>query len=116
MKKSIKIVATLLLAIMLISTVSTVCLADKVGDVDIPTGSDKLSQDMKTKIGNVITTLRNLSLIIAVVVLVILGIKYMMGSVEEKSEYKKSFVPLVVGIVVVVAAVQIADFIYNFVA
>ena len=115
MKKSIKIISVLLIVIML-ATITTTCFAGTVGDVTIPEGTDKMTTDMKTKIGNVIKTLRNLSLIIAVAVLVILGIKYMLGSVEEKAEYKKSFIPLIVGIVVVVAAVQIANFIYQFVA
>ena len=43
----------------------------------------------------------------------VLGVKYMLGSVEEKAEYKKSFVPLIVGIVLVVAATAIASFIFN---
>ena len=113
MKKSVKIISTLLMIAMII-TISTSVFADKVGDVEIPSGSDQLQgTEVRTKIGNAITTLRNLSLILAVIVLIILGIKYMMGSVEEKAEYKKSFIPLVVGIIVVVAAVQIAQFIYN---
>ena len=44
----------------------------------------------------------------------ILGIKYMMGSVEEKADYKKSLVPLIVGIIVVMAATQIMTMIFGF--
>ena len=33
----------------------------------------------------------------------------MMGSIEEKAEYKKTMIPLVIGIVLVVAAVWIVD-------
>ena len=115
MKKSVKMISTLLMIAMIICTVSTTCLAaNTVGNVVIPEGNDVLNgTDVHDKIGNIITTLRNIALILAVVVLIILGIKYMMGSVEEKAEYKKSFIPLIVGIIVVVAAVQIAAFIYN---
>ena len=42
-----------------------------------------------------------------------LGIKYMLGSVEEKAEYKKSFMPLIVGVVVVTLALQIAAMIFS---
>lgn len=42
-----------------------------------------------------------------------LGVKYMLGSVEEKAEYKKSFVPLIVGAVVVMAATQIATMLFS---
>lgn len=51
--------------------------------------------------------------ILAVLVLVILGIKYMMGSTDEKAEYKKSMLPYVIGSVLVFAASSIASVIYN---
>lgn len=51
--------------------------------------------------------------ILAVLVLVILGIKYMMGSTDEKAEYKKSMLPYVIGAVLVFAASSIASVIYN---
>ena len=37
----------------------------------------------------------------------------MMGSVEEKAEYKKSFIPLVVGILVIMAATSIATLLFS---
>lgn len=37
----------------------------------------------------------------------------MLGSVEEKAEYKKSFIPLIVGAIVVVAATSIASLIFS---
>lgn len=37
----------------------------------------------------------------------------MLGSVEEKADYKKSFIPLIIGIILVVAAASIATFIFN---
>ena len=51
--------------------------------------------------------------ILAVLVLVILGIKYMMGSTDEKAEYKKSMLPYIIGAVLVFAASSIASVIYN---
>lgn len=49
----------------------------------------------------------------AVLILVVLGIKYMMGSTDEKAEYKKSMLPYVIGAVLVFAASAIASVIYN---
>ena len=37
----------------------------------------------------------------------------MIGSTEERAEYKKSFMPLIIGIIVVVAAAQIATMIFG---
>ena len=61
----------------------------------------------------VIGTVTMLGSILAVLVLVILGIKYMMGSTDEKAEYKKSMLPYVIGAVLVFAASSIASVIYN---
>ena len=52
-------------------------------------------------------------IVLAVVVLMILGIKYMMGSAEDKAEYKKSMIPYLIGAVLIFAGVNIADIIYN---
>ena len=48
---------------------------------------------------------------VAVIALIILGIKYMMGSVEEKAEYKKTMMPYVIGALMVFGASAIVGFI-----
>ena len=40
----------------------------------------------------------------------------MMGSAEEKAEYKKTMIPYLVGAILVFAASTIANFVYNFVS
>lgn len=116
MKKTVKIISTLLMILMLICTISTISLAktdygtiinEMDGGTAAPTG--KLNKSA----ANIVATLRNVAAIAAVIIIVILGIKYMLGSVEEKAEYKKSFMPLIIGIVVVLAATQIATMIFN---
>ena len=55
-------------------------------------------------IGNVlIGGIQLVGSIISVVVLIILGIKYMMGSAEEKAEYKESMMPYLIGAVMLFA-------------
>ena len=44
----------------------------------------------------------------AVVVLLVLGIKYMMGSASEKAEYKKTMIPYLVGALLIFGASAIA--------
>ena len=43
----------------------------------------------------------------------ILGIKYMIGSVEEKAEYKKTMMPYIIGTTILFAASTIVSIIYN---
>jgi len=51
-----------------------------------------------TKIGGTIyQTIRIIGIVVAVITLIIIGITYMMGSVEEKAEYKKRLIPYIIG-------------------
>ena len=65
--------------------------------------------------GRILGVLQTIGVVLAVIILVILGIKYMMGSAEEKAEYKKTMVPYLVGAVFIFAAPILANIVYNFV-
>lgn len=67
--------------------------------------------DFGRKIMGIIQTI---GVVIAVVILMVLGIKYMMGSAEEKAEYKKTMIPYVIGAVLIFGASTIANMVYNF--
>ena len=114
MKKTVKIITVVLLAIILISVTSNVFAGDAIKPGDL---SGKVSYgdstDLQTKAGKIMGMIRNVAVIASVIILMVLGVKYMLGSVEEKAEYKKSFIPLIVGIVLVVSATTIASFIFN---
>ena len=64
--------------------------------------------------GKIVGILRVVGIIISVVVIMILGIKYMMGSAEEKAEYKKTFVPYLIGALLLFGASAFANQIYQF--
>lgn len=117
MNKTIKIVSALLIAVLLITTMSQVSFAtytEIIGEVNEKgQGKAEGMGDLTGRVGNVVKALRNISALIAVLVITILGIKYMIGSTEERAEYKKSFIPLIVGIVVVVAAASIATALFS---
>ena len=50
---------------------------------------------------------------IAIIAIIVLGVKYMMGSVEEKAEYKKTLLPYLIGAILVFAASALVGIIYN---
>ncbi len=111
MKKAIKIVNILLVAMMLVMTLSTVVMAvpsatDVIGKMDQATGGTDTG--IATLGGNIVNILTTVGIVIAVIVLLILGIKYMMGSASEKAEYKKTMIPYLVGAVLVFGASAIA--------
>ncbi len=116
MKKALK-VATIVLMIVMMLTISTNVLAvattsTKPGEM---LGSADVDTQGITDIGNkVITIITTIGIVVSVIVLVVLGIKYMMGSAEEKAEYKKTLMPYVIGAGLVFAASSIAQIVYSF--
>ena len=118
MNKIIKILSTLLIAILLVSMMGQVCFAGDYGSLinEVDTSGEGISEDVsgvKDLAGRIVKIIRNLAAILAVVILSIFGIKYMLGSLEERAEYKKSFIPLIIGVVVVLAAASIASLIFS---
>ena len=103
----------IILAIFIILLNATLSYGFSAGDL---TGSTLPSEieDPINKVGNnIITIIASIGSIIRVVVLVVLGIKYMLASVEEKAEYKKTLMPYVIGAVILFGASAIAGIIYN---
>ena len=109
MSKTIKIISALLIAVLLIGAMSQVSLAtytEIIGEVDEKgQGKAEGMGDLTSRVGNIVKALRNIG--------AILGIKYMIGSTEERAKYKDSFIPLIVGIVVLVAAASIASALFS---
>lgn len=65
-------------------------------------------------VGNIIVWLvRTLGESVAVIMLLIIGIKYLLGSVEEKAEYKQTMWPYMVGAVLIFAGSALVDIIYK---
>lgn len=59
-------------------------------------------------VGNIILgIIQSIGTFVAVAMLMILGIKYMLGSLEERATYKKSMLPYVIGAVLLFGAVNI---------
>ena len=112
MKKTMKILTVVLLAIVLITFCSNV-FAAQINPGDLKASYDGDTEELQNRAGKIMGMIRNVAAIAAVIIIMVLGVKYMLGSVEEKAEYKKSFVPLIIGIVLVVAATAIASFIFN---
>lgn len=64
-------------------------------------------------VGFIIKILRNLSIILTVLVITVLGIKYMVGSVEQKADYKKAYINIIIGVVLVTMITSIIDVIFS---
>ena len=77
------------------------------------TGSISDTGEIQTVGNKVIQIGSTIGSIVSVIVIIVLGIKYMLGSVEEKANYKSSMLPYLIGAVLVFAASSIASIVYN---
>ena len=115
MKKSIKVISTLLLAIMLVASIAgTVLAVDPNTVINGLNGNGNVQTNDLTKVGNnIVTIIQVVGIVIAVIVLLVIGIKYMMGSASEKAEYKKTMIPYIVGAVLIFAGTSLVRVIYS---
>lgn len=116
MKKTVKIISTVLLAIMLITTLAGTVLAkaDVEGTltkIDETQGGE--TGKISTLGGNIVNILQVVGIVIAVVVILVIGIKYLIGSAEEKAKYKETMIPYVVGALLVFAGTSIVKVVYQ---
>lgn len=111
--KAMKIISVILMIFMLVSCTSPV-FADVTAKPDDFKGTDPEGlKDVKDLGNNIIGIITTIGIIISVLVLVILGIKYMIGSASEKAEYKKTMIPYIIGAILVFAASSIATIVMN---
>ena len=111
-KKISKIVSILLIAFIIVATVLPVFAAqDPVKYNGTSSANVGKIESFGQTVIKIVTTVGSIA---SVIVLVVLGIKYMMGSAEEKAEYKKTLLPYIIGAVFVFAASTIASVIFNF--
>ena len=116
MKKLSKVISIVLIVMMLVA-IGTNVFATVTGATNPSqlTGKAVSGTDKITSIGNqIITILTIVGTVASVIVLIVLGLKYMMGSAEEKAEYKKTMMPYVIGAALVFAASAIAGILYSF--
>lgn len=109
--KKLTIITIVLLIIIMIPISS---FAETVINVDEYKPSSPTSNTSVNRIVNVILgAVRAVGSIIAVGSLMLMGIKYMAGSIEEKAEYKKTMIPYFIGIILLFAGVNIVAMVYN---
>jgi type IV secretory pathway VirB2 component (pilin) len=110
-KKVTKIVSAMLIVVMLVCVTSTVFAAMDPGSISGTTGSG--ATKAKTIGQKILGIVQVVGSIVAVIALAVLGIKYMMGSAEEKAEYKKTLIPYFIGALLVFGAGAIGKFVVN---
>lgn len=118
MKKTIKIISILFLLILLVFSTTTYVQAD----IDIKPDEYKpekiTAQEGGRAIemtGKILRIVRTLGVVAAMVVLSIIGLKYMLASLDEKANYKENMIPYIVGCALLVLCTTLPSIIYSIV-
>lgn len=113
--KILTFIATVLIALTMLSTVvfAAVDSDGVINQMQKENINASQSQQLSSLGGKILSALQIIGFIAGVVILVVLGLKYMMGSLEEKAEYKKTMIPYLVGAIIVIAAPTLAKGIFS---
>ena len=98
MKRTIKLASVLLLIAVISMTLTTMVSAN--GGID----AANIAGGLKGTTSNAQNDVTKVGVVVAVIILLVLGIKYMMGSASEKAEYKKTMIPYLVGAILIFGA------------
>lgn len=108
-KKLLKIITVVLMVIMIVSISISSLAASELQPGNLTGDKGAKGTEEITSVGNsIIGILQVVGIVLSVIVLIVLGIKYMMGSASEKAEYKKTMIPYLVGAVLIFGASAIA--------
>lgn len=110
MKKIYKILTIIVISITILSLTT---ISYGFGIKDLTGTQDEQVAGLKSAGNTMITVITTIGIVISVVILIVIGIKYMMGSTAEKAEYKKSLMPYVIGAGILFSASSIAQIIYD---
>lgn len=114
MKRLTKILSTVMLVIMMVSCFSTVFAAVSTNPNSWSGESNVIeTEQVNGFMNSLINIVSMVGSAVAIIALIVLGIKYMMGSAEEKADYKKTLLPYFVGAVMVFGASVLTAFIYG---
>lgn len=121
-KKNILINILIVLTILLIAIIPNYCYSSNtdpgsslgLGDLDEYEATSTGSTKLKLKANIIFSVIRDIGIVLSVVMLIVLGIKYMLGSVEEKANYKETLLPYIIGAFLVFTGSLIPQLIYDF--
>lgn len=113
--KTLKIIAVLLIAIALITLSTTIVRAATGFEPIEPKPAGTAGEKVTNTAGQILTIVRIVGMAVAVIMLTILGIKYVAASPNEKADYKKGMTVYVVGAVLLFGASALLSVIQKFV-
>ena len=85
----------------------------KINPSDYYPGVLQTSNTFNERMGKILGAIRNFGIVSSVIILMIIGLKSMLGSINEKSEYKEKLPTFVIGVFILLACTIIPDIIFK---
>lgn len=83
------------------------------GDLNKYAQTQEVSTKFSDMVGGILGVVQTIGSVLAVICLIVLGVKYMLGSVEEKAEYKKTLMPYMLGAIMVFGISNLLKIVYE---
>ena len=106
MKRKVKIFSVMMLVIMTITTMIPVFVSANQGLPDPNkynphNSNDEVPTEFTNVIGTITSIIQVVGIIISLIMIGLLGIKYMTGTVAERVDYKKTMSPYLAGVILI---------------
>lgn len=111
-KKVLSLVTIILLVVMIL--IPTFVMAS--GPLENPDAykpSGTTGTKATQKAGNILNVITVIGIVVGVITLIVIGIKYMVGTVQEKAEYKKTMFSYIIGLVLLISVCSFVQIIYR---
>lgn len=77
------------------------------GNFEPPDLTDDDTKLITSKSATIVSVIQVIGIVVTVISLMVMGIKYMIGSIEEKADYKKTMIPYLIGVFIFFALTQV---------
>lgn len=114
MKKYLSIFLLIIILLIVVIPNSSYCSDIGLGDLNAYRGNDPGSTELEGIAGKIVSVVQAIGAVVSVVMLIVIGIRYMLGSVEERAEYKETLKPYIIGALLVFAITLVPQLIYQF--
>lgn len=115
-KKCIFLIILIVMILLMIFFINNYCYAEDfgLGTLSKYKGSNPNPKTLTTRVGKILGIIQIIGVVLSVAMLIVIGIKYMLGSVEEKAEYKETLKPYIIGAFIVFTGTLVPQVIYKF--
>ena len=109
-----------LLVMILVATLVICCIPGLVNATDMKSAvgslnsdSADLGKDMNDMVLKILSFIRGIAVAAALISVLVIGVKIIVGSSEEKAKYKEMLLPLVIGVIIVVFGTTIISYLWG---